>query len=94
MARIAYDPRCTTSYGYFKCPTCQEEFCDGGSALHADTCSEKNKGYEVCVYYFGPEMVKRVKEWAQIHGEESRVPPNNRLSLQRIKEECVPEALI
>jgi hypothetical protein len=49
---VRFDPDHPISYGYFSCPVCHAEFYGGGKAMHEQECTEK--GYEGCVYVFGP----------------------------------------
>ena len=69
---MGYDPNSQMKDGYFECPTCESSFCVdimGGGALHNSGCAETEKGYDSCVYFFGPKHVEELKKMTKLLNE-------------------------
>ncbi|MBT4166191.1 hypothetical protein HOE04_04090 [archaeon] len=57
-----FDPKQDVPYGYWTCNSCNANFFGGGKPLHKEDCPVREKGYDSCIYNFGPEEVKEANE--------------------------------
>ncbi len=83
---LAYDPSHTISYGYWTCPTCKTSFYGGGETMHMKDCTNREQGYNACVYSFGPKEVEKVKEYAKRYGDDSD-PPFSEFTMADLKKQ-------
>jgi hypothetical protein len=67
--KYAFDPELKSDRGYFQCPECADVFYGQVLARHHPWCRQVGKGFEPCVYYFGPEQVRRAKAKAAKHND-------------------------
>jgi len=87
--KLEFDPSHKLSYCSYRCPECGIEFYGGGEAIHRKGCSQTD--YANCVCVIGPNVVARVKVWAELHGDECH-DSLNPLSLKDIRDQ-LPQVL-